>query len=66
MLTLTVKSDGSPEDLQTIVSLAYNTGMTVVAELPGGGTAEAKPVAAEPSEPAAPAEPTSEVTESSP
>ena len=43
MLTLQVVSDGSPGDLQQIVSLAFNTGMTVVADLPDGTTATATP-----------------------
>lgn len=46
MLTLKVESDGSPSDLQQIVSLAFNTGMTVVAELPDGTTATATPTQA--------------------
>ena len=29
MLTLTVVSDGAPEDAQTAVSLAYNSGLAV-------------------------------------
>lgn len=46
MLTLKVESDGTPSDLQQIVSLAFNTGMTVVAELPDGTTATATPTQA--------------------
>lgn len=46
MLTLKVESDGTPSDLQQIVSLAFNTGMTVVAELPDGTTAAATPTQA--------------------
>jgi hypothetical protein len=43
MLTLKVESDGSQSDLQQIVSLAFNTGMHVVATLPDGTVVDAKP-----------------------
>lgn len=60
MLTLKVGSDGTPSDLQQIVSLAFNTGMTVVAELPDGTTAMATPTQA--TEVVAEPEPTTPVT----
>ena len=47
MLTLTVVSDGAPEDAQTAVSLAYNSGLAVKVVGPDGkemGTVSAVPV----------------------
>lgn len=71
MLTLTVVSDGAPEDAQTAVSLAYNSGLAVkVVDKDGKelGTVSAVPVkeevpVVEPTPGVTPeAEPTSPVT----
>lgn len=50
MLTLTVVSDGAPEDSQTAVALAYNSGLSVKVIGPDGkevGTVSAVPVVEE-------------------
>jgi hypothetical protein len=65
MLTLKVESDGSPEDVNQIVSLAFNTGMTVEMTLPDGSTAKATPAQVLEQQ-AAPAEVTPEVDEPHP